>query len=154
VLRHVVDDAGFEARAQHGQVRLFAHDDVFVRGNAELLHRAIENIVRNALKYSPEGAGVDIHVETYVDATAAGHVQIRVDDQGPGVPAADLLLIFKPFFRSASSSPNGHGLGLAISWRVVENLQGHIQASNRDGGGFCVSIDLPIIEPTPGHRPS
>jgi signal transduction histidine kinase len=55
--------------------------------------------------------------------------------------------IFKPFFRSAAvKSPDGHGLGLALSSRVVQNLQGQIEASNRDGGGFCVTIILPTLE--------
>ena len=147
VLRHIVDDARFEASARHCQVQLFADEDVFVRGDAELLHRAIENIVRNALKHSPDGAEVNIQVEIYAKTAAtAGRVQIRVSDQGPGVPAADLPSIFKPFFRSAAvKSPDGHGLGLALSSRVVQNLQGQIEASNRDGGGFCVTIILPTL---------
>jgi two-component system OmpR family sensor kinase len=150
VLRHVLDDARFEASARHCQVQLFASEEFFVLGDAELLHRAIENIVRNALKHSPEGADVDIYADT---GTEGGHVQLQVSDRGPGVPEADLSLIFKPFFRSSAvKSPDGHGLGLALSSRVIENLQGRIQASNRDGGGLCVSIILPTVKPLLGSE--
>ncbi len=145
VLAHVADDARFEAKARNCQVRLQSDTDAFIRGDAELLHRALENIVRNALKHSPEGARVDIEVET-----KAQEVHIRVYDQGPGVPEADLASIFKPFFRStAVPSPNGHGLGLAISMRVIESLRGKIGARNRSEGGLCVEISLPVLAEVP-----
>jgi two-component system OmpR family sensor kinase len=141
LLGHVVDDARFEAAARPCEVSLYLTDKVFVRGNAELLHRAIENIVRNAVKHSPQNTCVNITM-----LAADRQVRIVVEDRGPGVPSAELALIFKPFFRSAAQcSPDGHGLGLAISSRVVESLRGGIVASNRQDGGFRVTITLPTL---------
>lgn len=141
LLGNVVDDARFEAGARQCRIELAADRDVFVRGNAELLHSAAENIVRNALKHSPAGGLVEVGA-----AVVAGEVIVRVVDRGPGVAEADLASIFKPFFRSASENPaDGHGLGLAISQRVVESLHGRVAAANRDGGGLCVTISLPAL---------
>ena len=141
LLGNVVDDARFEAGARQCRIELAADKDVFVRGNAELLHSAAENIVRNALKHSPAGGLVEVGA-----AVVAGEVIVRVVDRGPGVAEADLASIFKPFFRSPSENPaDGHGLGLAISQRVVESLHGHIGAANREGGGLCVTISLPAL---------
>ena len=143
LLGDVVDDARFEAAARNCQVDLTGSRDVALTGNGELLHRAIENIVRNAVKHAPPGSRVDIDV-----AQADGRVIVRVADAGPGVAEAELQSIFVPFFRGssaeASNSPDGHGLGLAISRRVVEAHQGTISAANRPAGGLCVTVCLPL----------
>lgn len=141
LLGNVVDDARFEAGASQCRIELAVDKDVFVRGNAELLHSAAENIVRNALKHSPAGGLVEVSA-----ALVAGEVIVRVVDRGPGIAEADLASIFKPFFRSPSeNSADGHGLGLAISRRVVESLHGRVAAVNRAGGGLCVTISLPAL---------
>ena len=143
LLGNVVDDARFEAAARNCQVDLTGSRDVALTGNGELLHRAIENIVRNAVKHAPPGSRVDIDV-----AQADGRVIVRVADAGPGVAEADLQAIFAPFFRAGAAkpknSPDGHGLGLAISQRVVEAHQGTISAANRPTGGLCVTVTLPL----------
>ena len=143
LLGDVVDDARFEAAARNCQVDLTGSRDVVLTGNGELLHRAIENIVRNAVKHAPPGSRVDIDV-----AQADGRVIVRVADAGPGVAEADLQAIFAPFFRAGAAkpknSPDGHGLGLAISQRVVEAHQGTISAANRPTGGLCVTVTLPL----------
>lgn len=142
LLNTVVEDARFEAGARQCRIEFAPGKAVFVRGNAELLYRAAENIVRNALKHSPAGGLIEVSADV-----VAGDVVIRVVDQGPGVAGADIASIFKPFFRSqAENSADGHGLGLAISQRVVESLQGRISAANRDGGGLCVTISLPALD--------
>jgi two-component system, OmpR family, sensor kinase len=144
LLDSVVEDARFEAEARACRVEFTVHEDALVQGNAELLHRALENIVRNALKYSPQGACVEIDVTT---ASTPGQVRIRVLDEGPGVAEAELQSIFAPFFRSsATNSFDGHGLGLAISQRVVEAHRGSIQAVNRPAGGLNVSVLLPLAK--------
>jgi len=142
LLGAVVEDARFEAEARACRVGFVVHEDGCVQGNAELLHRALENIVRNAVKYSPAGARVEIDVAT---SAAARQLRIRVLDQGPGVAEADLRAIFEPFFRSsAANSPDGHGLGLAIAQRVIEAHRGTVEAANRPEGGLCVTVLLPL----------
>lgn len=117
-----------------------------VAGYPELLHRAIENVVRNAVKHTARGGGVGVAVQS--DA-AAGWAHVVVRDQGPGVPDAELDKIFQPFFRSIHPGKNtdGYGLGLAIAKRVVEAHQGRVSASNQSNqemGGLCVAISLPL----------
>jgi two-component system OmpR family sensor kinase len=147
----IVDDARFEAQASGRTVEFSAGAEVVIRGNPELLHRAIENVVRNAVKHT--AAGTEVTVTTQVvprtakPAAGAGPGQawrLQVCDHGPGVPEAELTQIFEPFFRGAASSGDGHGLGLAIARRVVETHGGGIAASNRPGGGLAVEIVLPI----------
>ena len=139
LLGDVVDDARFEAAVRACRVEFAATDAAPVRGNAELLYRAIENIVRNAVKHAPPGSRVEIDL-----APSGERVIVRVQDAGPGVAESDLQAIFAPFFRgSAVTAQDGHGLGLAISQRVVEAHQGTIVAANRPGGGLCVTVSLP-----------
>jgi two-component system OmpR family sensor kinase len=138
----IVRDAHFEADAC-GRAVDFSGDCVAViKGNAGLLHRAIENVVRNAVKHSPEGGRVS--VECRVD-TQEHKVRLSIIDQGPGIPEQELDEIFKPFFRgNGTKSTDGHGLGLAIASHVFEAHKGSISASNRAGGGLCVEIVLPV----------
>lgn len=142
LLADVVDDARFEAAARDCLVEFNESEGAWIQGNAELLHRAIENIVRNAVKHTPPGSRVDVDI-----APAGERVIVRVIDAGPGVDEADLQAIFAPFFRGSATkpenSPDGHGLGLAISQRVVAAHGGTITAANRDGGGLIVTLSLP-----------
>jgi signal transduction histidine kinase len=141
LLHGIVGDAHFEATAQGRNVAAHGTADVVLLGQADLLARAIENVVRNAIKHSPEGE--TIVVDTAVDG---GTLRIRVLDRGPGVAAEDLQAIFEPFFRSSGTEKDveGHGLGLAIARQVVQQHGGTIGAVNRDGGGLCVEIALPL----------
>jgi len=144
VVAEVVDDARFEADAQDKKVGLQDNCMATVRGNAELLHRAFENVVRNALKYTGKGGHVDVKVAL---EEASPHVLVTICDQGPGVPEQEMPLIFEPFYRgdSARSKTGGHGLGLAIAKRTVEAHRGSIRAMNLDSRGLCVQIRLPIL---------
>lgn len=142
LLDQIVGDAAFEAGSQHRSVVLQGECDVTVSGQADLLARAVENVVRNAIKHSPEGGTVE--VETRVEGR---QLRLRVLDRGPGVAAEDLDQIFLPFFRSSSASAEGHGLGLAIAQHVVQAHGGKISASNRPDGGLCVEIRLPVVQP-------
>lgn len=149
LLGEIVSDAQFEAATQGRTVTAQGvsqdvppeRSQVLLLGQPDLLARAIENVVRNAIKHSP--AGGTIVVCSVVDA---GTLHIRVLDQGPGVAPQDLQAIFEPFFRSSATDKDveGHGLGLAIARQVVQQHGGTIGAVNRDGGGLGVEIALPL----------
>jgi signal transduction histidine kinase len=111
-----------------------------VKGNAELIFRALENVVRNAVLHAPANTLVEIAVRS----EEAGRWQIKVADQGRGVPPSDLDAIFQPFFRSSTNGDTaGYGLGLAITQRVVIAHGGKVRAENRASGGLQVEIILP-----------
>ncbi len=136
----VVEDARFEAEVQGRRVEFAAPVPAPVRCGAELLHRAVENVVRNALRFSPPGGVIDIRVEQ----AGPGRVAVVVRDGGPGVPAAHLEAIFDPFYRVENGQGGaGFGLGLALARRAVEAHGGVIRAANRPGGGLEVHIELP-----------
>ncbi len=140
-LREVVDDCAVEAEARGCRVSLEATASLHFRGDRELLRRAMENIVRNAIRYAPEGTPVEVKLATDHD-----DAEISVRDYGPGVPEAELPKIFKPFFRvdeSRDSSTGGVGLGLAIAHRAVTVHHGTMTAKNA-GPGLLVSIELPL----------
>jgi signal transduction histidine kinase len=140
LLANIVEDARFEGAARGLQIDLITGEIPEIRANAELLHRSIENIVRNAVRYSPPGGVIRI------EAGATGdYFRLRVSDQGPGVPEGDLASIFKPFFRGPGQAlEGGHGLGLAIAARVVGMLRGGLRAENRREGGLCVEMQLAL----------
>lgn len=138
---NVVEDARFEAESSTCRIEFEECCRVAVMGNAELLHRAVENVVRNAVKHSPSNGLIAIKMHK----TDVQTVCIAVSDEGPGVPEADVQFIFEPFFRSdATKTTSGHGLGLTIAHRVVAAHQGSISASNCTGGGLCITITLPV----------
>ncbi|MES1981363.1 MAG: ATP-binding protein [Pseudomonadota bacterium] len=141
LVSNVGEDARFEAEASGCCIEFEESCQAVVRGNAELLHRAVENVVRNAVKHSPSGGLVAIKMQKNDNQT----IGITVSDEGYGVPEADMLSIFEPFFRSdQTKTSDGHGLGLAISHHVVTAHKGSILANNRPGGGLCITITLPV----------
>lgn len=141
LLEQIADDASYEAASQQRTVVREGDADVQVAGQADLLGRAIENVVRNAIKHSAEGGEVQLQARYMSDV---GRLCIRVLDRGPGVAPTDLETIFQPFFRSSNAGTEGHGLGLAIAQHVIDAHGGSIKATNRAGGGLCVEIILPV----------
>jgi signal transduction histidine kinase len=138
----VTDDARFEAQAAGKSVALESEGAFMVLGSQELLHSAIENVMRNAVKHTADGTEV---TATIKHNKQARQVRIAVCDHGPGVPEAELELIFRPFQRGSQGTKlPGHGLGLAIADRVVRSHGGQIGARNRPEGGLCVEIVLPL----------
>jgi signal transduction histidine kinase len=112
-----------------------------VNGNRDLVRSAIENVLRNAVRYSPQDASVEISV----DHDQSGLV-MSIRDRGPGVPAADLERIFEPFYRVAESrdrDSGGEGIGLAITAQVMKAHGGRATASNGQAGGLVVRLNLP-----------
>ena len=139
LLSGIVEDARFEAASRQVIIDYSAGEMAEIRANAELLHRAIENVLRNAIRYSPAGGRVGVSA-----GRTDGMFHVRVADQGPGVEAHELEAIFKPFFRGGASRPgDGHGLGLAIARRVMLAIGGRIHASRGEGGGLAVEIEMP-----------
>ena len=115
-----------------------------VSGDAAALRSAVQNIVGNALKYSPDGATVD--VSTHVDGANPARVQIRVADRGLGIDAADLPHIFKPFYRgrrALDAQVRGTGVGLSVVRHVIDAHGGSIAVDSRVGEGTIVVVELP-----------
>lgn len=151
LVHDIVDDARYEARARLMGIDLAvdaAMADASVTGQPELLARAVENVVRNAVKHSPDGGTVDVELSRLHDGKQEW-LRIAVLDRGPGVASADLARIFEPFFRASNTqhSTDGHGLGLAIARHVINAHGGSIGASLRSGGGLCVEMLLPVKTP-------
>lgn len=143
LVHEVISDANFETQAEGRTVIWQEETAAIVWGRPEMLHGAIENVVRNALKYAPPSA--EVRIETSVDARHTRYT-LRVLDRGPGVPAHELPRLFTPFFRAADArGTNGYGLGLAIARRSIEAHGGTIGASNRPEGGLAVVIVLPVM---------
>jgi two-component system sensor histidine kinase CpxA len=145
MIEEVVRDAAFEGAAKGCKVQSTGGAHSLVSGNRELLRSAIENVLRNAVRYSPQGEPVEVAVER----SAAG-LTISVRDRGPGVPAGELERIFEPFYRVAESrdrDSGGEGIGLAITSQVMKAHGGTARAHNREGGGFEVQLNLPTTAP-------
>ncbi len=137
----VVNDARYEAQIPGVEIVLQASSDVeyTVKGNAELMRRAVDNIVRNALRFSSHGQKVTVAL-TRVDQL----FQIQVSDQGPGVEESKLSSIFDPFVRVKSAmSGKGYGLGLAITRKVVLAHGGQVDAHNSEQGGLVITLRVP-----------
>lgn len=149
LLKEVASDVRFEAVQKPCQLNLdLPEAPVLVQGNAELLHRALENVLRNAIRYT----AINSLVRVSVDEQAASWC-IEIDDEGPGIPEARLTHVFEPFVRVGQNADkqgmdhSGYGLGLAIAAQTVKMHSGLISATNRvhqDGrSGLCVRMTLP-----------
>lgn len=140
LLRQVAEDAAFEAASRSVQVMVEGAPAV-VMGDAELLRRAVDNVVRNAIAFTPSGSRVDVRL-----TAEDGEVVVRVRDAGEGVPEPMLGAIFEPFVRVESARERrggGAGLGLAIAAQAVRLHGGRIAAANFPGGGLEVTLRLP-----------
>ena len=125
-----------------------------VFGAAELLRSAMENVVRNAVHYTVEGAATEVNVRHRV-APEGAYAVIEVRDHGPGVPKNELANIFHPFYRLGpvhQRHNGGAGLGLAIAERAVRLHGGSIAVANAPGGGLLMTIRIPTVptSPSPG----
>jgi signal transduction histidine kinase len=142
LVRQIADDARFEARKRDVIVNMAAEGEYPVYGNAELLHSAIENVVRNAIRYTAAGTSVDISLGT----GDKSRVALVICDHGKGVPESDLQGIFQPFYRVAEArdrDSGGVGLGLAIADRVIRIHGGSIRAESMRPEGLKVVIEIP-----------
>ena len=150
LVQDVVDDANFEAQDRNRSVGIVSSEEIAVTGSEELLRRAVENVVRNAVRYTDEDTAVEVGLFCRQERGRAAAV-IRVHDHGRGVPEAALTQLFRPFYRVADArdrQTGGTGIGLAITERAVNLHGGTVEASNDPAGGLVVEIELPL----PGLR--
>jgi signal transduction histidine kinase len=142
MIEMISEDASFEAETKNCQVKTTLPDKVLLIGNPVLLHRAIENIVRNAIRHTPEGGSVTIQGKVNRKKT---WLTLEIKDEGDGVPENELKLIFEPFYRSPTADRfKGFGIGMAITRRVIDAHKGKVIAKNLKDGGLLVSIMLPL----------
>ena len=144
LIEHIVADANYEFNKANKHVILTSIACCTLFVDERLLHRAIENILRNALHYSPNKDIVHILMALSDDQK---NLIIQIEDEGPGVPPDQLKKIFKPFYRvdpSREKKTGGYGLGLTIAHQAIYLHNGTIQVSNKITGGLTVTIVLPI----------
>jgi signal transduction histidine kinase len=143
LVHQVIDDANYEAKPLHKEVKVLQLAACRVRGSSELLRSGIENVIRNAIRYTAEGTAVEVSLTCPI---GAGGAVLTVRDYGPGVPEAELAHIFEPFYRVGEArerSSGGVGLGLSIADRTVKLHGGTIRAENAMGG-LLITIELPV----------
>lgn len=141
LLSEVVEDARIEAGAANKRVDWVPSSGIVVDGDQRLLRSAIENVLRNAIRFTAVGTAVLVKL-----GYEPGRAHISIEDKGPGVPPAELVSIFEPFYRVAASrdrDSGGTGLGLAITARIVALHAGQVSARNLPHGGLVVRIELP-----------
>ena len=146
LIREIAKDAAFEAQCRNCQVEVSIRNRCEVIGSPSLLNSAIENVVRNAIRYSRDGTTVEIRLDEGPGPNGLQAI-IRVTDSGPGVPEDSLAKLFQPFYRlddARERQTGGVGLGLAITDRAVRLHGGTVTASNRPEGGLAVEIRLPL----------
>ncbi|MGA9668900.1 MAG: ATP-binding protein, partial [Terracidiphilus sp.] len=148
----IIEDASFEAGQANCRIS-GSRRDITLLAYPQLLRRAIDNVLRNAIRYAP--VGTEILFNCRVDHDLK-RVIVEILDRGPGVPESMLTDIFLPFFRTApgrESSSGGTGLGLAIAAEAIRLHGGTIGAQNREDGGLYVTITLPFKVSTPEQEP-
>lgn len=142
VIKHCIQDCQYLADDKNVSIKLDAPETILMSLDDKLLSSAMNNIIINAIKYSPEHKSVCVNI-----TNNDGAVHLSIEDQGPGVPEEKLNELFKPFFRVGNArdrATGGTGLGLAIAQQAVELHKGSISATNIVGEGLCVDIMLPI----------
>jgi len=139
LLAMIVEDAQFEAGIKGCRVQLLACPPFIACVSGELLYRCFENVIRNAVRYTP--AGSTVQVTAWINADA-NRLRVQITDQGPGVATDRLQSIFQPFERGVGDAGVGFGLGLAIAARAVKIHGGSIMARNTPDAGLTVEVNL------------
>jgi two-component system sensor histidine kinase CpxA len=144
LVRQLVEDSEIEASARGCEVRYESGEPIAVEGDPEMLRRAVENVIRNAIRYSPHESAVEVSL-----ARRDGMAVVDVRDRGPGVPEEDLPRLFDAFYRVQNDrdrASGGVGLGLSIARRAVELHKGRMRARNAQPG-LEVEMELPALPP-------
>jgi signal transduction histidine kinase len=145
LVHEIAEDADYEARSRNRAVRVVKSEECATAGDIELLRSAIENVVRNSVRYTAESTEVEISIDCRGNGNPYAVISVR--DHGTGVPEGSLADIFRPFYRIADArdrQTGGAGLGLAITERAVQLHGGTVKAANAPDGGLIVEIQLPI----------
>jgi len=145
LVAETICDGSVEVEARGGHIQVSGQPGIVVMGNRELLRRAVENVMRNAIQHSPEHSTIDVELELHQQTA---HITIR--DYGFGIPEEFLERIFDSFFRAEEardSDSGGVGLGLAIAKRAIQIHGGVIRAHNANPG-LRVEIEVPAARPT------
>ncbi|MEB0079109.1 HAMP domain-containing sensor histidine kinase [Pseudomonas sp. CCI3.2] len=137
MLHHLQSDALLGAADQ--QVRVDVQNDVELQGWPDMLERALDNLLRNALRFNPAGKTIEFLAQRDGD-----RLLISVRDHGPGVSSEFLPQLGEPFYRAPGQTAPGYGLGLAIAKRAAERHGGNLTLANHPEGGFVASMDLPL----------
>jgi two-component system sensor histidine kinase CpxA len=139
LVEDVAEDANFEAQAKGKSVKFSGPNGCYVLGDDDLLRSAVENVLRNAVRYTDTGTSVDVSI-----SRENGRVSVGVQDHGGGVPENEIANLFRPFYRVGEArdrATGGIGLGLSIAERAIEAHDGTIEAKNA-GPGLLVTISL------------
>lgn len=139
LLNEILSDAAFEAQARDVSITTNVDGSFLAEVEGELIYRALENVVRNAVKYTDEHSRISV-----LCAPTADLLRISVVDQGPGVKREELERIFLPFSRGENAGRRGgYGLGLAIARQAIERHGGRAHASLPEIGGLAITLEIP-----------
>lgn len=142
LLQSMVEDATFEAQERGIKITQYIEANLTMQGDANLLYSAIENVVRNAIKYTFDHSTVTLKL---FQNSAQDRLVLTVADEGVGVSETELEAIFQPFMRSSNShAKDGYGVGLAIAKQIVEAHGGRLTAKNLYPRGFEMRFDFPM----------
>lgn len=145
VVADVVELLAFDAEDKHITIHVAVEDGASVQADRGKLHQVVQNLLDNAVKYSPEGATVEVDVEVVGD-----RLQVAVADEGVGIPAEELDDLFQPFGTTSATTTAGEpstGLGLAIVRRLVEAHGGEVGVASEPGVGSTFTVRLPLAGP-------
>lgn len=146
LITEIAHDVDFEASSKGRRVTATASEPLLLDANRELLRQALENLIRNAARYTAQDTSVEVTLRCRsVGGRNWAHIEVR--DYGPGVPESELYDIFRPFYRvndARERQSGGSGVGLAIADRAVRLHGGSLRAFNAPGGGLVMELELPI----------
>ncbi|KSO74125.1 sensor histidine kinase [Pseudomonas aeruginosa] len=137
LLQRLREDALLLAPEQ--DIRLEVAPDLSIDGWPDMFERAVDNLLRNAVRFNPVGQPLEVRA-----SSAGDYLRLSVRDHGPGIAAELQEQLGEPFFRAPNQSSPGHGLGLAIARRAIERHGGHLRLGNHPDGGFIATLSLPL----------
>jgi two-component system OmpR family sensor kinase len=145
LLQELVRVEDIEATSRGCELKLSTNNNLTTIGDSDLILSGLENILRNAIRYAPEGSQVEIVAQA---DTQHANIVVEISDRGPGVERDYLESIFEPYFRVANGAhdPDSTGLGLAIVKRVIELHKGTVIARQRHGGGLTITVSIPATQ--------